>query len=477
TTLVLDGGVSIGPEALTLGDDLGTGTLISRGSTNTFGGDVTLGGTTATVDSKAGTTTVLGGAVDMGLSSLTVTGDGDTVIEGPISGTSAGDPIIDPGLLGGHQPGHMDFGPNSGNLGLVLSPQGAAATGKDAHWKAVIGQNNSTLVYTGQIYLDDDPAPGGSNPTTFVESIDDRTYLVIDGETVLNNSNWQDTTHGTLSRPAGWYDIELRFSNGTGDYGPVKKDGWTADYGFGMDVDGNDNEDEANFVFPADPGDASLFRVVTPTSPSDLIKTGGGTLTLAGDNTYIGITDVQAGTLVVNGTTSGQGDYIVHPGATLAGSGTIGLADGKKIDILDGGTVAPGNSTDPLSVVGQFVMDGTYDWELTPSGTDLILGAGANDTLTLEDWTLRVLDGDVDSWASSMWPLFQGFENIEGINDFSLDPSGLPPWRQFTHLSEPRIVIQGDTAYLTGLTTVPEPASLALLALGALALARRRQRL
>ncbi len=50
-----------------------------------------------------------------------------------------------------------------------------------------------------------------------------------------------------------------------------------------------------------------------------------------GNNTYSGTTTVGIGSLLINGTTSGQGTYTVVQGAFLGGTGTIGLAQGASV--------------------------------------------------------------------------------------------------------------------------------------------------
>jgi len=167
------------------------------------------------------------------------------------------------GLIGGHQAGNPDMGPNGGNLGVVLGPYGGRSSAE--HWNDVIGNGNSTLIYTGEIYL-------GGGPCTFVESIDDRARLVIDGVTLFDNGAWNDTTHGTITRPAGWYDFDLRFSHGGGGYGPTQQDGWDASFGFGMDTQGRDVQTSSHFVFPEDPGDASLFRHYDPGTAGTIVE-------------------------------------------------------------------------------------------------------------------------------------------------------------------------------------------------------------
>jgi len=189
------------------------------------------------------------------------------------------------GLLGTHTNGNMYLGSeNNGNLGFVLGPYGGRSGAE--HWNDVIPNGNSTLFYDGEIYL-------ANGSVTFVENIDDVTRLEIDGELVLNNNQWNVPTHGTITRNVGWYDIDLRFSHGGGGYGPVAgQGGWDATFGFGMDVQGRDTQEETNFVFPEDPGDATLFRYHDPV------------LTAL---TTDGISGRTANSAVVNGTLSATG--------------------------------------------------------------------------------------------------------------------------------------------------------------------------
>ena len=68
-----------------------------------------------------------------------------------------------------------------------------------------------------------------------------------------------------------------------------------------------------------------------------LTKSGAGTLTLTGDNTYAGTTTVSDGMLVINGTQpTATGDVSVSANATLGGTGTIGgnttIADKGKLE-------------------------------------------------------------------------------------------------------------------------------------------------
>ena len=104
-----------------------------------------------------------------------------------------------------------------------------------------------------------------------------------------------------------------------------------------------------------------------------LIKTGSGTLTLSGASTYTGITDVQAGGLIVNGSLAGS-SVNVENAATLGGAGTIANA----VTILSGGILAPGSSTGPGTLtVGSLTINpgATLQYSL---GTANVPGGSSN---------------------------------------------------------------------------------------------------
>ncbi len=158
-----------------------------------------------------------------------------------------------------------------------------------------------------------------------------------------------------------------------------------------------------------------------------LVYDGPGTLTLAGANTYTGDTTVKAGTLVLGST--GELRFALNDGGLsnqIAGDGGILILDGTLR--LDSSAL-----TD---------LDGV--WNLIDLGT---FGVG---NLTFDDDFALALVGEPD------------FANLGG---------GLYSYLSGKSLWE----FSASTGGLT-LTQIPEPTSLALLGLGALALLKRRHR-
>ena len=281
-----------------------------------------------------------------------------------------------------------------------------------------------------------------------------------------------------------------------------------------------------------DPTGQDATELASAAALNAVTKVGLGTVVLSNANTYTGKTVVNEGTLLVTNTSgsgTGTGAVTVNAGGTLGGSGTIGGAVS-----LIGGTLSPGTSPGTLTVGTDAVpksvtmdADATYKWEFDGSIGDLVVIKG--DLNLTEGWNLAlVAAGGAPAFGSTHdlftytgsgpgsiaadivakptdWPDFTigqatgrvylqfgllGDTNNDGVVDAfdyitvkknfgqtvakdtngDLNSSGTVDWEDLAILMTN--FGAGDGA--PGMT--PEPATLGLLAFGALALVRRRRR-
>jgi fibronectin-binding autotransporter adhesin len=132
------------------------------------------------------------------------------------------------------------------------------------------------------------------------------------------------------------------------------------------------------------------------TGPGGLAKAGAGQMTLTQDNPYTGDTDVDAGTLALQGSgaLSGSAFITIASGATLSASGrsdgslnvggaqTLAGAGAVSGAVTNLGTVAPGGLVGALSVSGDYDQSGggTLAAQLSGLGHD-VLAVGGTATL------------------------------------------------------------------------------------------------
>lgn len=223
--------------------------------------------------------------------------------------------------------------------------------------------------------------------------------------------------------------------------------------------------------------DAMLSGTLSGSYGGGLIKEGAGTLSVTGNNSYIGETWVNAGTLLVNNTNgsgTGSGAVNVFAGATLGGNGTIsGL-------VSVSGSLAPGNSIDTLNTGSlSLTATGVLDTELGRSGlTPVSDRTNVTGTVSLTsgaDLKLTLFTGLTNPAVNDIFFLISndGADDITGVftklngANTTLTEGSLFNWNsqqwQITYQAD-----FGNSGFTGGndlaLQVVPEPATWALLA-------------
>lgn len=191
-----------------------------------------------------------------------------------------------------------------------------------------------------------------------------------------------------------------------------------------------------------------------------LTKTGDGKWILGGDNTYTGVTNVNGGTLLVNGNSSAAiGAVTVAAAGTLGGIGTVGG------NTTVNGILSPGNSPGTITFAGNLTLNNnsTYLFE----GGDLtdVLG-----TLDLNDnWILSLGSGFANGGSVTLFNYGTLATTPDLVPTFDIANLGFTPTGPLS------LENTGTSIVLNGISIVPEPGSFALMTLGMLMIARRRR--
>ncbi|WP_407192571.1 autotransporter domain-containing protein [Bradyrhizobium sp. STM 3566] len=415
--VIADGGASGGTGGSLVKS--GTGTLTLSGA-NTYTGGTTFAGGTVSVSADAnlgdlaGSLTFNGGTLQISGTAFTATAR--TINWGAAGGSfdiadAANNFTVSQNLSGGaltkSGAGTLTLTGAAGFSGATVSA-GTLAFLNSTAGSAVIA-NNAQLAFYG-------------NSTAGSATITNSGNVLFDGNSTAGNAQLVNVTSGAVID----FHTPGPGSDGKISAGSIAGNGHFNLNGAELTVGGNNLSTTVTGVLT---GDGS----VTGTS---LVKTGTGTLTLWGINTYTGATIVNAGTLAVNGPIIASSSLTVNSGGTLGGTGTVG-----NTTIASGGTLAPGNSVGTLSVSGSlaFSAGSFYRVEVSATAADRTNVSG---TATLTGATVQAvaLPG---SFRSQTYTILNATGGLAGTKFAGLSVSG-----SFSPTRNPHLTYDVNNVYL-----------------------------
>jgi autotransporter-associated beta strand protein len=508
-SLIAQTGTISGSGALSL---TGSGTITMNSNVNNYSGGTTLSGGVNVIVGATGTT-----HTPFGSGAVTISGNAT------ILGSSAGTRyIMNPLILNGDLTvgttsltssnfqllGGIDVG--SGTRTISIVNNAAPSSSAPGLYISPAGPINGT----GTLVLANGNA--GANPETWVRWGTTGTYamtanLTIDsGVTVFfNASNMFSNSSALTVNSGGIFDIS---NKGGAAYNQTVKSlagaglVTTNKISGGLSVltiDGGSTTGTTTFT-------GNITSGTTPGASIAIIKSGSTTQVFAGSNSYIGQTQVNAGTLLVNGVhidsessnTNGYGSatnghYLVAAGAVLGGNGRIaGSTAGNNSNMVlvqAGGTLAPGASIGTLTLDGanigginsrvlNMAAGAEFSFELAGNGTSAdqieLWNYSLGDVLLNSNEINLTLSGPLVAGTYTV-TLFEFYGNsgttftasgiTSGLTLGTIDPN---------ILGTPTIIYDSPNGTISlQYTVVPEPSICALLAggLGAVLIFRRRR--
>ncbi len=345
--------------------------------------------------------TVYGGAIS-GDGGLTKTGSGTLTLSG-VNNYGGGTTVSGGTLAFGTVPGGGE-----GNIvgNLAVNPGATVIAG--ASWN--LGWNSGVSVNTvsidqGTMIFSANPGAGG-----IAASIITMTGGTISGGGGSNTMDWYygNSYNPTLNTLASSVhavisaNINLRLASGANNLTFNVAQGTTSD-GVDLLVTGN--------IISTGQGD----------SQGGIIKTGSGTIVLAGNNTYTGATSVNAGNLYVNGSLSTSSAVSVAAGATLGGQGSVGPTTVQPGGILEAGQSGVGSLT-----LGSLSFLGPATINVTPNGSVPSLNVTGNNGLTVSGGNSVAINIGTTTLSVGGYPLI-GYSGAIQYGDSSAFMLGTEP--------------------------------------------------